>query len=172
MSTIESHVNPELWDEKGEAKEKIALLYSLQVITDDNQSLTNGLSSLEQIIMYEFDLNNKSELYDMVEEISDLEVHFDVFKLRKILTETIFQDEEELVLKLAKGRYKGILTDDNVSKWTWLTSLEEAILYEFGPVSEERLSELKSKVSNKESDLKGGCRLRDISALTRYKKVS
>lgn len=174
MSSIGENLDPEPGDRKDEVKEeikeRIAWSYSLHELTDDNVSELNGLTGLEQIIIYEFDCNSQEELFEMAEEISDLAMELDVSESEESFPEITNQQEQELILKLAKGYYREILTDDNESRWLGLTGFEQAIMYEFGPISIEKFAELKSKILGMERDLRGGSRLIKLSNLDGYEQ--
>lgn len=174
MSSIAENFDSEPEDRKDEVKqeikEKIAWSYSLHELTDDNVSELNGLTGLEQIIMYEFDCNSQEEIFEMAEEISDLAMELDISESEESFPKITDLQEQELILKLAKGYYREILTDDNVSRWVGLSGFEQAILYEFGPVLVGKFEELKSKILGMERDLRGGSRLRKLSNLDGYEQ--
>lgn len=102
MSSIAENFDSEPEDKKDgvkqEIKEKIAWSYSLHELTDDNVSELNGLTGLEQIIMYEFDCNSQEEIFEMAEEISDLAMELDISESEESLPKITDLQEQELIL--------------------------------------------------------------------------
>jgi hypothetical protein len=164
--------------------EEVAPLVLCRQITDDAKSPTNGLSGLDQVIMFavgeyldeEFNLNFvkagiilelgylKKEELDIDDDFYDDEVltsYEDMDYVTKGLIENYFYriDEPEFkrkLLSIAKGHIQGLYTADNPSPKNGKTGLQQVILY-----ASQLLYSENSVEDGRLLDLKGGSDLRD-----------
>ncbi len=147
-------------------KKRIAIGILNRDITDDNPSDENGYTGLEQIIIYEFPEKGEMFLEELKEDIiakaQEIEDEEDIEEAYPFLGS---DGEETIINKLAKSNLEGILTEDAVSPWCGFTGLEQAIVYEFGPVPEDVILEIKKKVYSSQLVMRGGCAFRNYKNL-------
>lgn len=144
-------------------KKRIAIAYYYRQISEDNPSDENGYTAFDQLILYEFDIANEEDLYDQVEELKD-DIVFIAQMLDEGTEDIVIEciiDEEEVLLRIAKGTLEGYITDDTVSRWTGLTSMEQIILYEFGDMEIDRMVEIKKRLKSIALNLRGGSIMRN-----------
>lgn len=130
--------------------EELALSVSDDYITDDNPSIINGLTSLEQIILFELEdyIDEKITLdyiktkvlllateynFDEEEELSDED--FDQILLDPFMTPVYSTVDfnspylQEDIDKIAEYLFEGKITEDNISPKNFYNSLEQLISY-------------------------------------------
>lgn len=147
-------------------KKRIAIGILNRDITDDNPSDENGYTGLEQIIIYEFPENGEMYLEELKEDI--------IAKAQEIEDDEEIEDgypflgsdgEKTVIVKLTKSFLEGTLTDDAISPWCGFTGLEQAIVYEFGPVPEDVILEIRKKMYSSQLVMRGGCAFRNYKDL-------
>ncbi|MDX9739431.1 MAG: hypothetical protein RBT33_03700 [Candidatus Dojkabacteria bacterium] len=139
-------------------KARIAIAYYYRQISEDNPSDENGYTAFDQLILYEFDIANDEDVYDQIEELKE-DIVFFAQMLDEGEGEIILEyqiNEDETLLRIAKGVLEGYITDDTISRWADLTSMEQIILYEFGNMEIDRMIAIKKKLKSIELGLRGG----------------
>ncbi len=139
-------------------KESIAEALSLGFLSHDNQSPRNGYTSLEQLILFEFDAIENPEIkYKLTEikrEVISISNSIDYFKYDMYEREDI--DEKALNIKIAKYIIRGYVTDDNISDLVGTTSLEQVIYFKYGPIGSKKFSEVRREIMSEQLNLRGG----------------
>ncbi len=151
-------------------KERIAIAYYYRQISEDNPSEENGYTALDQLILHEFDILNEDDMYDQLEDLKD-----DIVFIAQMLDEGMeeieieyIMDEKDVLLRIAKGTLEGYITDDTVSRWTGLTSMEQIIVYEFGDMEVDRMIAIKKKLRSIELNLRGGSTMKNKDEFENY----
>jgi hypothetical protein len=141
---------------------RIALAYLNREIADDSPSEENGLTALEQLILYEFEIEEDEHFNDTLEELKD-DIIFEAQCLEEedeATVELYILDEDQAIRRLAQATLIGNITDDVVSNWQGMTPLEQIIMYEWGYVEEEMVTNVKKRIKNEQLKLRGGRALR------------
>lgn len=137
-------------------------------ITDDNPSLLNLQTSLEQILYYEFITQSAEEICDFKKRIEDkVKEYADKSKFEKNMIEKEIRREittEHLLNYIAENVFLGRITDDNPSDINGLTSLEQLLYYELEFDDYKDFCDTKNSVLSRVMDLRGGCNMigRDV----------
>lgn len=163
---------PEMDDELDpiveEKMDRIARFYYLSYVTDDNPSPFNELTGLEQVVNYEFDLEDEFESSDVIDDIVSRAKVMKSFQSEELYRNPNEVETRAILIKLAKGIYIDLLTEDNPSRWNELTGLEQAICYEFGPRSKEEIKNIRKRLLRVQHELNGGFRLKKIKDLNDF----
>ena len=139
-------------------KESIAEALSLGFLSHDNPSPRNRYTSLEQLILFEFDaVENpgiKDELTEIKREVISISKGIDYFEYDMYERDDI--DEKALNIKIAKYIIRGYVTDDNISDIVGTTSLEQIIYFKYGPIGSKKFSEVRREIMSEQLNLRGG----------------
>ncbi|OGC35980.1 hypothetical protein A2369_02735 [candidate division WS6 bacterium RIFOXYB1_FULL_33_15] len=145
------------WQEiEFQLKVRIADAIICKDITDDNPSLTNGCTALEQLIMYEFEIYEIEEIVNKKEEIISFAMDLELDEDWEAEVEVPTFDKELAHRKIAGAVLRGIITDDRLSPWSKLTALDQIICFECGIVEFESIKEERRAIKGIEMDLRGG----------------
>lgn len=159
--------------------EGIASNYLDRFITDDNPSTDNGYTALDQLIIYDFDLASLDEVdfYNQFQELKDLVID----RTHEIINEEeddpidnecegedweYFEavdlfDEDRVLTKIARYILLGYITDDVLSPFSGVSSLEQIIAYEYGEMinannNVREMARIRKKLLAIKLDMKGG----------------
>lgn len=147
------------WQEvEFQLKTRIADAVLWRQITDDNPSDINGYTALEQVIMYEFNIDDDEDIEDIKDEIICLARDLELDDEDKGLLVRAF-DQDKINKKIAKSIIHGIITDDKESPWSGLSSLEQIISYECGSVDVYVIFDIKKAIKGTQFDLRGGYKM-------------
>ncbi len=139
-------------------KESIAEALALGLLSHDNPSPRNRYTSLEQLILFEFNaIENpdvRDDLTEIKREIISISKGIDSFDYDIFDKEDV--DEKALNIKIAKYVARGYITDDNISDTVSLTSLEQTIHFKYGSLSLEELKVIKREIVAEQINLRGG----------------
>lgn len=137
-------------------------------ITDDNLSLSNLQTSLEQILYYEFVTQSAEEICDFKKRIENkVKEYVDKAKFEKNMVEKEIRREiplEKLLNYIAENVFLGRITDDNPSNINGLTSLDQLLYYELEFDDDKDFCDTKNSVLSRVIDLRGGSNMvgRDV----------
>lgn len=159
--------------------EGIASNYLDRFITDDNPSTKNGYTALDQLIIYDFDLASfdNDEFFNQFQELKDLVMD----RIHEIINEEeddpidnecegedweYFEavdlfDEDRVLTKIARYILLGYITDDVLSPFSGVSSLEQIIAYEYGEMinannNVREMARIRKKLLAIKLDMKGG----------------
>ena len=142
---------------------RIALAYLNREIADDSPSEESGLTALEQLIIYEFNIEGDENFYETLEELKD-DVIFEAQCLDEEDEDSVEMyvlDQDKAFRRIARGTLVGLITDDVVANWQGTTPLEQIITYEWGFLDEKEILKRKKRIKEEEIILRGGSALRD-----------
>jgi len=149
-------------------KESIAEALSLGFLSHDNPSPRNRYTSLEQLILFEFDgVDNpdiKNELTEIKREVISISNSIDYLEYDMYDRDDI--DEKAINIKIAKYVIRGYVTDDNISDIVGTTSLEQIIYFKYGPIGSKKFSEVKREIMSQQLNLRGG------SVMSKYENMN
>ena len=142
---------------------RIAFAYLNREIADDSPSEENGLTALEQLIIYEFNIEGDEDFYETLEELKD-DVIFEAQCLDEEDEDSVEMyvlDQDKAYRRIARGTLAGLITDDVVANWQGTTPLEQIIMYEWGFLDEEKVLQIKKIIKEEEIILRGGSALKN-----------
>jgi len=152
--------------ERGKILERIALSYLLRGITDNNPSEKNNLSTLEQILHYEFfhDIYDEYDLEGLKQEIIAMAqtLEGEYGEEECITRDYVYSQRNRINKRIARAIFLELITDDNPSDWTGLSSLEEIICYEYGEINPDELVRAKKEIFSLTIGLRGGSNMGDF----------
>lgn len=149
---------------------RIALAYLNREIADDSPSEENGLTALDQLIIYEFDIADDESFNETLEELKD-DIIFEAQCLEEedeASVELYVLDENQVLRRLAKATIDGVITDDVISNWQGMTPLEQIIMYEWGFIEDEEVAKIKKKIRDQQLMLRGGSALKSKKDYDNY----
>lgn len=149
---------------------RMALAYLNREIADDSPSEENGLTALDQLIIYEFDIKDDELFNETLEELKD-DVIFEAQCLEEedeASVELYVLDENLVLRRLAKATLDGVVTDDVVSNWQGMTPLEQIIMYEWGYFEDDQVTLIKKRIRSQSLALRGGSALKNKEEYDEY----
>ncbi len=171
---------------------------SIDFITDDNPSSDNGYTALDHLIIYDFDLASfdNDELFNQFQELKDLVMD----RIHEIINEEeddpidnvdnecegedweYFEavdlfDEDRVLAKIARYILLGYITDDVLSPFSGLSSLEQIIAYEYGEMinannNVSEMARIRKKLIAIKLDMKGGGKIYRNGSLDEFTDLS
>lgn len=153
------------FESEEELKTEIAYAVLYREITDDNPSTENGCTALDQLIFYELDVKDPDLLFNLKSEVIEIardleEANIGCDEEEGLDIEMVCFNHDKIANSLADAILRGIITDDEISPWSGLTSLEQIICYKYGiDYDEVTISYIKRRVVGAQMDLRGGARM-------------
>jgi hypothetical protein len=149
---------------------RIAISYLSREIADDTPSEINGLTALDQLIAYEFGIEDDEKFNERLEELKD-----DVIFVAQCLeeedevdVEMYVSDKEQVIRRIAIYTLAELITDDVVSRWPEYTPLEQIIMYEWGYIEDKEITKIKKRIKDQQLMLRGGSALKSKKEYNEY----
>lgn len=142
---------------------RIAISYLSREIADDTPSEINGLTALDQLIVYEFGIEDDENLNGTLEELKG-DVIFEAQCLEEedeLEVEMYVPEKDQAIRRIAACTLADLITDDVVSRWPEYTPLEQIIMYEWGYIEEEEVIKIKKRIKEEQIILRGGSALKN-----------